>query len=322
MQLQHVGNRWDNIRSLGHAALLAVEESGDERGALVRITSDWINALLDAGAIPNPTDQDVAQRIAATHARAVRCAYDWARSAFAMVMPSELLSASLMATTMPADCVPHLEMPWQTWVIPLPKEQLYVRNMWHFDDDGSEETRDQWVEAIWVFNNYAGATENGAKRVAGKVIYCQVAGSTFAGPRIAVKDWSELAEMGDVLEPVPDAREALSMAGRLVLGCVAELNNSGISHQTVRDKTIREKRGLPKSWVFRLTRPVKVDCREWVRQASSEKLKEKRKLPTVQRLVRGHWKPRLSERIGRLVTVAPYWKGPEDAPVAVSPHIL
>lgn len=38
--------------------------------------------------------------------------------------------------------------------------------------------------------------------------------------------------------------------------------------------------------------------------------------------VRGHWKPRLSARVGRPVWVQPYWKGSEGAPQLVRDHTL
>ena len=51
----------------------------------------------------------------------------------------------------------------------------------------------------------------------------------------------------------------------------------------------------------------------------------RRSAPSVQTLVRGHWKHQphgkgRSER--KYIFVEPYWRGPEDAPITVRPHAL
>jgi hypothetical protein len=67
---------------------------------------------------------------------------------------------------------------------------------------------------------------------------------------------------------------------------------------------------------------VQVDCRPSLR----EFLEGRKPHPAaVQWLVRGHWRnqacgPHLSER--RPTWIQPHWKGPEDAPINVRPHVL
>ena len=85
-------------------------------------------------------------------------------------------------------------------------------------------------------------------------------------------------------------------------------------------RPIQYKRGEPQTWTFQLARDVKIDCRAAVRDyvrglaASS---------PVVQSLVRGHWKrqphgPGGTER--KTIFIEPYWRGPEEAPIAVRAH--
>lgn len=103
----------------------------------------------------------------------------------------------------------------------------------------------------------------------------------------------------------------------------------GAGHKTKAIKMVtRKTKGQPRSqyptfdeWV--VGNPVSVDLTEHVSNhirlgASGGALK-------VQTLVRGHWKnqpcgPGSSER--KFIHIEPYWRGPEDAPIAVRPHIL
>ncbi len=74
--------------------------------------------------------------------------------------------------------------------------------------------------------------------------------------------------------------------------------------------------------IHRLIREVKVDCRAAVAAYLSG---ERSKSPTVQTLVRGHYQ-RVAVGPGRTgrrwVHREPFWRGPEDAPVAVHTHRL
>jgi hypothetical protein len=75
----------------------------------------------------------------------------------------------------------------------------------------------------------------------------------------------------------------------------------------------------PVSRAFQITTDVSVDCRPAVEAF----LAGDRKSLSVQFLVRGHWRnqacgPGLTER--RATWIAPYWKGPETAPIAVKTH--
>ncbi len=76
------------------------------------------------------------------------------------------------------------------------------------------------------------------------------------------------------------------------------------------------------SGVHRLLREVKVDCRASITAYISG---ERSAAPSVQTLVRGHFQRYHVGKGGAGIVwrqKEPYWKGPEDAPVAVRPHRL
>lgn len=114
------------------------------------------------------------------------------------------------------------------------------------------------------------------------------------------------------------------LVARLVLGVCLEMTTPTYKGaRSVGPQPIRRdpRTGEPRTWVFRLSRDVKVDCRDVVRDycrgvgsASA---------PSVQCLVRGHWKHQpcgkgSEER--KYIFVEPYWRGPEDAPIAMRKH--
>lgn len=81
------------------------------------------------------------------------------------------------------------------------------------------------------------------------------------------------------------------------------------------------RKGPPASRHFQLTRPIVHDMRKAVVEYS----KHGGKSPTVQCVVAGHWKmqpygPGRAER--KRIFIEPYWRGPEDALIALRPHVL
>lgn len=83
----------------------------------------------------------------------------------------------------------------------------------------------------------------------------------------------------------------------------------------------REARGEPTSWTYVLGGNVRVDVRSAVR----DYVERGGSPPSVQSLVRGHWKrqphgPELSLR--KWIHVEPYWRGPEDAPIVAARRTL
>lgn len=115
------------------------------------------------------------------------------------------------------------------------------------------------------------------------------------------------------------------MTFRLLLGVVLELTEHRPSEEHRRAGTRTTKRnslGEPVAWTYTLTRDVKVDCRQAVRDYVEGR---RSSAPSVQCLVRGHWKRQAhgpARSLRKFIFVEPYWRGPEDAPIATRSHIL
>jgi hypothetical protein len=113
--------------------------------------------------------------------------------------------------------------------------------------------------------------------------------------------------------------------GKLIAGvCLAASNPGQVRpHGKVASKSPVGDRGRgekePAARTYRVVGDVRIDVRkelsDWLHQRKSS-------APSVQTLVRGHWKPKLGARVGHTVWVEPYWRGNRDLPIAVRSHVV
>lgn len=115
---------------------------------------------------------------------------------------------------------------------------------------------------------------------------------------------------------------SLVLLARFLAGAVAEVSSRPVGPTAKGGGVKRDGRGEPKTRTMELRRDVRVDCRPAVAGYLSG---ARGSAPTVQVLVRGHWK-RVACGAGRAdrrwVAVEPYWRGPEDAPLALRAHVV
>jgi hypothetical protein len=246
--------------------------------------ADVADALI---ASTSPSDEtDVAQ----AHSR-VSFAACWAACGFPQVLLPHRLAASLMATKIPAEALPEVESPWTCFMVAVPDGllSLPIHGVGLIVDPARP------VRVLFAGDCYAGAEAGSLREL--------VAAS--------------LADDG----PTADA---LRLALRLVLGVCVELDSDHHRQAIAAGGSpgrIHRRGKEPVSWTYRLTRDVKVDCRAWVRDYCLHGGKS----PTVQSLVRGHHRRQRCGPDGALrkwIHVEPYWRGPEDAPIAVRSHVL
>jgi hypothetical protein len=117
--------------------------------------------------------------------------------------------------------------------------------------------------------------------------------------------------------------EVALMIIRLIINacCMMTENSSETSETREPHQYAQRRQGPPFQRHYRFTRSVVHDVRKAVRDHSLHGGKS----PTVQTVVTGHWKMQVhgvgrSER--KRIFIEPYWRGPEDAPIALRPHML
>lgn len=225
----------------------------------------------------------------------------WAQSGFATVEPSHRLSASLMATSLPREHVDNLvRMPWRCFGFHVPPGLL----------------GDEPAFALVLHTRSASIHMLSLR---GRQLHW--------GLEPSLADWnlkilkSEGNETFTSDEMERSARES-ELIGRLFLGICAEMSEHREANQeatTTRGKR-QERMNRRAPYTYKLTRNVKVDVRGDVRDYIEGR---RSRSPLVQTLVRGHWKAQAcghKSSTRKLIHVEPYWRGPEDAPVAVRSH--
>ncbi len=235
----------------------------------------------------------------------------WAKCGFPVVRFGERLAASLMATRVAYDAVPDVALPWDCFAVVPPPDVLSVQ--WAIvmksQQTSEDPPRNRIRTLVFSARHIEVWEESGIEGFAD-----ESAGSlgTVDGMRTDMPPEENLAE----------AR----LFGRLLLGACIELDQPKhrivISNGPLPARARLARSPEPKAWTFQLTRDVRVDCREWVTSYLSGK---EGKSASIQSLVRGHHKrqpcgPEGKDR--KWIHVEPYWRGPEDAPIAVRSHVL
>ena len=127
-------------------------------------------------------------------------------------------------------------------------------------------------------------------------------------------------------EFAPEARRLIEVSARLAAGVCFMIHDSKIRRvsEKKKDKNRWRLSKLPETAEFIVGGDIRVsiDCREAV---SDYVCGQRKAMPKVQWLVRGHWRwqpygPKRS--LLRRQFIEPYWKGPESAPILTRSHVL
>jgi hypothetical protein len=211
----------------------------------------------------------------------------WYCSGYPRVTIGHRHAAALMATKAGPQTLNDIRLPWESFVVDVPDKLVH-------SDNG-------WLQHLTI---------------------------SSVGPGIVIATIGQSGGSGilvtsiDSLNRVSETNRSLELACRLLFGVVLELNTHRAAQLHARGvKAIRRDhsgRALPTT--FTLGRPIKIDCRDAVRDYS---LGKRGNALTVQSLIRGHWKmqahgPELSLR--KPIFIEPYWRGPEDGPGVIRSH--
>ena len=245
----------------------------------------------------------------------------WSACAFPQVTITHKLAASLMATDVPAELLPDVPLPWPAFLLVPP--------------DGLLEIDGQPLRAICLIDGHAHMTGLPWLRAGGLLSDHRFSLYAFGSSRV----WHGSADsLGELLtEPRAGSRSGgagtliegrvAHMIGRLLVGALVELDaaehRAAVQRGAPAPKIAKGREPEPRAWVFELRRDVRVDVRAYVRDYIAGT--GSGHAPSVQVLVRGHRKRQVCGKgraDRRWIHVEPYWRGPEDAPIALRSHKL
>lgn len=237
----------------------------------------------------------------------------WAKGAFPFVqLQDPKWAASLMATSIPPELAEQFESPWPAFRISIPQDLLTLERAGDADRVGRIMVMRE-EDGTWTIVVY------------GSDLMVYVAGQTTANLCEDIPSAANKFEDPDLALSSTD-RRCLRLVSRLVLGVCLAFDRAASTMRPKRVRTGGECRGRavndPILRRYILGRPVTVDARGYVRAYLSG---ETRGPVSVQSWIRGHWKSQPHGPGGTLrkfIHVEPYWRGPEDAPIAVRPHVL
>ncbi len=230
--------------------------------------------------------------------------YMWSVAGEPRVVVDHRLAASFMATAIPADLCESVRLPWDDFVLSVPSGILARDERWIM-------VRKAIIKGAYGARIRMSAPYDGSGGDEADLVACA--------------PWIEFAESKPDLPTGTPQRDAaqriLTVSMRLLFSvCVEFDRRSSVGGGGCKAESPRAS-AEPLTTTVRISRPVKVD----VRQALRSYLRGDRSGLTVQLLVRGHWKNQphgLGATARKFIHIEPYWRGPEEAPIAVRPHIL
>lgn len=249
---------------------------------------------------PEETDEQLVRPAAM-----MRWAWLWAEDGFWSLTCGHKMAAALMCTSMSG--ADDLKLPGRALRVCVP--------------DGAIRTTTREIRYLYVACNEDGAYMqfNDTREFdpdAGAESTCFGAGA------------ANLADLltGEIEGQLDDERENMALlCKRLIVGLLFTMQHTDNfrtkSYATSSPK--RDGRGPPDHRVVFVGKPLSYDARPQVEQWLSDG--KKRAPPSVQTIVRGHYKRQVIGigRNGRkVIWVEPYWRGNEDAPILIHPRTV
>lgn len=248
----------------------------------------------------------------------IRFGWTWALTGMPHVVVDHKVAASLMSTSIPEDFADQVPLPWPAFIATAPAGLLDKEYECSVLVDNSSPKGDR---VRLMFSDHR-ELDDGQGLVWD---ICQpwsayASASAESMYAAAVEDGTAREERRDGDER---RRAFMQCVSRFVFGACAEMANRAAEGGHGRRAASESARSCsePQNWTVRITRPVRVDVRAHVREYVSGH----RAGLTTQHLRRGHWRnqpygPRSALR--KFIQIEPCWVGPEDAPIAVRPHVL
>jgi hypothetical protein len=239
----------------------------------------------------------------------------WADQGFPkIIIKGHRYAAALLCTRVSSDTADDLRLPWDSFCVQLPDDLVVY-------PDG------KYAAAVFVWRLACDPQRiaNGEQFFLG-IVDSAGAQDTMRGgslEEVLFTDLEAFERVGDVESTNED--RVRNLCRRAVVGALFTMQfTDNFKDNAPRDTRSESKRhGPPSHRVVVIGAPIALDARAEVRAY----LEGSRKggLPSVQTLVRGHYKRQVVGVGGtgrRVIWVQPYWRGPEDAPILSRPHTL
>ena len=236
----------------------------------------------------------------------------WAVHAFQRLMTSHTFAAALMCSDVQREAIDGIEEQWDAFLVIVPNGML--------------------VAGEFEFSRVLVATYS----FGAQMILLTTGGSSLVlpEPRTIVSDSPTLADLlvSDEADLAAESttQRCLVMAKRLVAGLLLNMQDAGthkIREVAARPKS-KNREAEPEHRIVTVGQPIEIDCRDAVREyvergtRSSERGHRRHGMPTVQWMVRGHFRmqahgPRHALR--RKTWIRPHWHGNEAALIQTRP---
>lgn len=253
----------------------------------------------------------------------------WVQQAMPVVEVGHKLAAALLCSTPHPSAKEFFQSPWKAWLIRVPPGliQMLDSSRLHMEDMQTIKVYtlvNQEGNLVW---NYIASSNS---------MHIQL--PSLSGDSIfdSIDDFVtyENENENEIKIDQIDVR-AVALASRLIRGCTMMLVDpmerlayrqaSGVSSKTLKMRAAKFGKSASHQphWIDRyvITAPVTVDLRETVRKY----MVGERASPSVQSLVRGHWRAQAhgpKRLLRKMIWIEPHFRGDETLPIATRPHVL
>jgi len=260
---------------------------------------------------------------------------NWKINGYPIIKVGEKFAASSMATNVSKNLSLELRPPFPSFLVDLPKDILFFKTTENetFSADYlgvSTEPSQNSQTLLWTVRMMSAMSFSRGKDIG--MVNCQI-DKYISDPINYVK--TDIFTYGQpdktLTKQQTENNKPFELASRLIASAVCAMTNAAMVEK-VNKKVHEDYKKNPKKAtsskdpsprVFKIIAPVKVDITKEIREYQLTGCKGKQ--VTVRTIVCGHWHrqahgPKASLR--RWQWVQPYSRGPEDAPLAIRPHIL
>lgn len=286
----------------------------DDAGSFEKIVSGVASAAIQAGDYAEHIvrgkgdESDKAWKHFGEGAQRYQAYARWAHDGYPVLEANASVAAAMMCTQTSGLVATDIQMPYRAVMATVPDGLLL---------DGELS-----IDRVMLDGVHMGRPEEGIRLWMWHSDYTKGALRAYTPP--GTTEQALLALLSGAIggsEDDPD-RRIIQCAGKYIVGLLVALQYT--DNFAWRDVKARPKKGPwsrsePAHRVAMIGRAISADFSSAVRQYISG---DRRGLPAVQSMVRGHYKRQVfgpDRRNRKVIWIEPYWRGPEDAPILARP---